>query len=147
MNRLNLVTLGVKNLIASIEFYREILGFEVIVYGEESAPNVAFFNNHGTKISLFPLDELVKDIREESPPLVTSGFSGITLAYNAKSELEVDAIFNHLQQHNVPIAKLPQRVSWGGYSGYFQDLDGYYWEVAYGDMWEFDEQDMLVIKP
>ena len=27
---------------------------------------------------------------------------------------------------------------WGGYGGYFTDLDGYYWEVAYGQDWEFD---------
>lgn len=33
----------------------------------------------------------------------------------------------------------------GGYSGYLQDLDDYYWEVAYGDMWQFDDQNMIMI--
>lgn len=27
------------------------------------------------------------------------------------------------------IAKEPQRVFWGGYSGYFTDPNGYYWEA------------------
>ena len=27
--------------------------------------------------------------------------------------------------------KKPQQASWGGYSGYFKDLDGYLWEVAF----------------
>jgi len=27
--------------------------------------------------------------------------------------------------------KPPQKVFWGGYSGYFADLDGHLWEVAY----------------
>ncbi|WP_262372643.1 VOC family protein [Sutcliffiella horikoshii] len=26
------------------------------------------------------------------------------------------------------IQKKPQKTDWGGYSGYFTDLDGYYWE-------------------
>ncbi|MEK4229312.1 VOC family protein [Solibacillus sp. FSL H8-0538] len=147
MNRLNLVTLGVKNLSKSIEFYLEILGFDVYSYGEEGSPSVAFFNNEGTKISLYPLEGLVKDINEVTPPSMQTGFSGITFAYNAKSEEEVDDIFKHLQSHSVTISKLPQKVFWGGYSGYFQDPDGYYWEVAYGESWEFDEQNMLVIKP
>ena len=43
------------------------------------------------------------------------------------------------------IAKEPQRVFWGGYSGYFTDPNGYYWEVAYNPYWNFDEQDMLVL--
>ncbi|MEY9140348.1 putative glyoxalase superfamily protein PhnB [Mammaliicoccus lentus] len=37
------------------------------------------------------------------------------------------------------------RQDWGGYSGYFTDLDGYMWEVAYGPDWTFDNQDMLII--
>ncbi|MCC8115782.1 MAG: VOC family protein, partial [Planctomycetes bacterium] len=36
-------------------------------------------------------------------------------------------------------------VFWGGYSGYFRDPDGYYWEVAYWDGWRFDENGMLII--
>ena len=43
------------------------------------------------------------------------------------------------------IAKEPQRVFWGGYSGYFTDPNGYYWEVAYNPEWSFDEKDMLVL--
>ena len=31
----------------------------------------------------------------------------------------------------VAFIKEPQIASWGGYSGYFKDLDGYIWEVAF----------------
>ncbi len=146
MNRLNLVTLGVRNIVQSIEFYRKVLCFDVYVYGDAAAPSVAFFNNEGSKISLYPLEELAKDINSDAPPAITPGFSGFTLAYNAKSKQEVDEIFVTLQSKNVSIVKSPEHVFWGGYSGYFQDPDGYYWEVAYGESWEFDEQNMLVIK-
>jgi len=29
------------------------------------------------------------------------------------------------------LIKEPQKVSWGGCSGYFKDPDGYLWEVAF----------------
>jgi len=46
----------------------------------ETNPDVIFFNNGGTKIPLFPLDRLVKDINEANPPAIGNGFNGITLA-------------------------------------------------------------------
>ncbi|QPQ28905.1 VOC family protein [Lysinibacillus sp. JNUCC 51] len=145
MNRLNLITLGVKDMVESLSFYREGLGFEVIVYGEETNPDVIFFNNGGTKISLFPIDRLVKDISEANPPAMGNGFNGITLAYNGKSKEEVDQVFDLAKKAGANIVKEPETVFWGGYSGYFQDPNGYYWEVAYGDMWQFDDNDMLII--
>ncbi|WP_431811702.1 VOC family protein [Lysinibacillus sp. FW12] len=146
MNRLNLITLGVKNLVESLTFYREGLGFEVVVYGEETNPDVMFFNNGGTKISLFPIERLVNDINEANPPELSPGFGGITLAYNGKSKEEVDRVFALAKKAGASIVKEPETVFWGGYSGYFQDPNGYYWEVAYGDMWKFDENDMLIIQ-
>ncbi|WP_010648685.1 VOC family protein [Oceanobacillus massiliensis] len=145
MNRLNLITLGVKDIVESIRFYREGLGFDVVVYGDESNPDVVFFNNGGTKISLFPLEQLAKDINEKNPPAPAEGFGGITLAYNGKSKEEVDDIFAMAEQAGATIAKKPEIVFWGGYSGYFQDPNGIYWEVAYGENWQFDENDMLII--
>ena len=146
MNRLNLITLGVKDMVESLNFYREGLGFEVVVYGEETNPDVMFFNNGGTKISLFPMERLVKDINESNPPEISQGFGGITLAYNGKSKEEVDRVFALAKRSGAKIIKEPVTVFWGGYSGYFQDPNGYYWEVAYGDMWQFDENDMLIIQ-
>ncbi|WP_100371922.1 VOC family protein [Bacillus sp. FJAT-45037] len=143
MNRINLLTLGVKNIDQSLIFYRDGLGFETTV--SENSPVIVFFNNKGTKLALYPLDELAKDINEEEPP-ARSGFPGITLAYNAQSINEVDQIFERAKQAGAKVLKHPQRVFWGGYSGYFADPDGYYWEVAYGEDWEFDENEMLVIK-
>ena len=62
-----------------------------------------------------------------------------------KSEDEVHEIMELAKRAGAVIAKEPQRVFWGGYSGYFTDPNGYYWEVAYNPYWNFDEQDMLVL--
>lgn len=146
MNRLNLITLGVKNMNKSLHFYRDGLGFEVVVHGDETNPDVVFFNNAGTKISLFPIEELAKDINAENPPSLAEGFNGIALAYNGKSKEEVDEIMMGAEKAGAIIAKTPQKVFWGGYCGYFQDPNGIYWEVAYGEDWEFDENDMLIVE-
>ena len=62
----------------------------------------------------------------------------MTLAHNAQSKDEVVAIMNRAQMAGAKIVKEPQDTFWGGFSGYFADLDGYYWEVAWGPMFEFN---------
>ncbi len=142
MNRINLICLGVSDIEKSLSFYQS-LGFQTLA--EKNAP-IVFFNNQGSKLELYPIEELAKDINADAPPPINrTQFSGITLACNMKSKQEVDDLMLRVREVGGKIAKEPQTVSWGGYSGYFQDPDGYYWEVAYGDSWKFDENDMLVI--
>ena len=72
-----------------------------------------------------------------------SGFSGITLAYSARSESDVDEIISDLKSKGVKIVKEPQKVFWGGYSSYFADPDDYRWEVAYNPFFPLDENGNL----
>lgn len=141
MNRMNITCLGVRNMEKAVVFYRDVLGFET--NEKENNPKVIFFNTSGTKLELYPVDLLAEDISKENPPKFGTGFGGITLAYNAKKKEEVDAIVELARKAGAEIVKEPQEVFWGGYHAYFSDLDGYYWEVAWGPDFEFDEQDML----
>ncbi|WP_208560646.1 VOC family protein [Marinilactibacillus kalidii] len=144
MNRINLITLGVTDIVKSRAFYKG-LGFKC--YDDTANPPIIFFDNEGTKLELFPLDELVKDIdKNESLKTDRSVFNGITFAMNTKEKHEVDELMLLAESLGGEIVKKPETVFWGGYSGYFKDLDGYYWEVAYADSWEFDDQDMLMIQ-
>lgn len=144
MNRINIICLGVGDMQKSLEFYKNI-GFQT--YEKESNPAIVFFDNQGTKLELYPIDGLVKDINAEDPPHISTGrFNGITLAINMKSEHEVDQFMDTVLKHGGTVAKQPQKVFWGGYSGYFRDLDGYYWEAAYSPSWRFDDNDMLIIE-
>ncbi|MBO1002054.1 VOC family protein [Pseudogracilibacillus auburnensis] len=145
MNRLNIITLGTKDIVKAHSFYKK-LGFETSIRGTETDPAIIFFKNEGTKIALYPLELLAKDINNETPPPISNGFPGITLAYNAKSIQEVDELIVKAKLAGATIQKEPTKTDWGGYGGYFTDLDGYYWEVAYGEDWEFDESNMLVIR-
>ncbi len=60
-----------------------------------------------------------------------SGFNGFTLSHNVTSEPEVDKTIEHSISVEAILIKPPQKVFWGGYSGYFKDPDGYLWEVAH----------------
>lgn len=143
MNRISIICLGVKDMAQSIRFYRDGLGFATDEKGDN--PKVIFFNTTGTKFELYPLTLLAEDINGQNPPQIAAGFAGITLAYNVKSEAEVHEVMEIAKKAGAVIAKEPQKVFWGGYSGYFTDPNGYYWEVAYNPHWSFDENDMLVL--
>ena len=147
MNRINLICLGVADVARSRAFYRDGLGLDTP--SDDPRPGLAFFDNGGSKLKLFPLEELAWDIDAENPPGLTdsrSAFNGITLSYQARTKDEVDELFGRIEQIGGTIAKHPEPTAWGGYSGYFRDLDGYYWEVTYGDCWGFDSSDMLIIE-
>ena len=141
MNRINIICFGVRDMKKSVQFYREGLGFQT--KETEDCPKVIFFSNSGTKLELYPLDLLAQDISETNPPEIRQGFSGITLAYNVKSEQEVHDTIELACKAGATISKEPQKTFWGGFHAYFADPDGYYWEVAYNPFVPFDENDML----
>ncbi|WP_102399966.1 VOC family protein [Haloimpatiens massiliensis] len=142
MNKITCICLGVRSMEKAIKFYRDDLGFETDEKGNN--PDVIFFNTPGTKFELFPLELLVKDISEENTPKIVNGFAGITLAYNVEYKEDVDKVMELARNAGAQIVKEPQDVFWGGYHAYFADLDGYYWEVAWGPNFEYDDNGMLV---
>ncbi|CEN33656.1 glyoxalase [Porphyromonadaceae bacterium COT-184 OH4590] len=136
--KLNLITLGVRDFEKSLNFY-ENLGWKKSV---QSLDEYALFPLEGIVLGLHPL----KDLEEDTTlPYESSSFSGLTISFNAKSEEEVDEVLQKVAQLGATIVKPAQKVYWGGYSGYFKDLDGYLFEVAYNPYWEFDENDNLVL--
>lgn len=143
INSIHLVCLGVENVDKSLHFY-QMLGFKTTF--KKGSP-IVFFNNNGTKLELFSLTNLIDDIYgENNVETKQATFNGITLACNMKSVKEVDDLIELVDKAGGKIIKKPVNTNWGGYSGYFSDLDGYVWEVAYGPMWEFDNNDMLIIE-
>ena len=139
--RISIVTLGVKSLKKSYEFYTA-LGFPSSKKAEDG---IVFFKTGGVCLALYPLGELAKDI-SPSLNLNRTGFSGITLAHNTRTKSEVNVVLELAKNSGGNIEKSAQDTSWGGYSGYFSDPDGYLWEVAYGDCWAFNKDGSLIIE-
>ncbi len=137
---LHLITLGVDDYQKSRQFYKEVLGWKPT---NVSNDNITFFQASGVVLAIYPREKLAEDALV-SP--ARSGFAGITLAYNARSEAEVDEIIKDLKSKKVKIVKEPQKAFWGGYSSYFADPDGYCWEVAYNPFFQFDENGNLKLE-
>jgi len=139
--RMSVITLGVTDLARSTTFYETMFGARP----NSDYEGVSFFELPGTWLTLYPLDKLAEDISPQLAP--TRGpFSGVTLAYNARSRDEVLAIFEEVKTAGASIVKVPQDTFWGGFSGYFADLDGYYWEVVWGPMFDFAPDGSLRFK-
>lgn len=92
------------------------------------AKGVVFFQAGGMALALYPRDELAKDANLSADG---SGYGGITLAYNARSREEVDAVLAEALAAGARILKPAEEAFWGGYSGYFSDPDGFAWEVVW----------------
>ena len=121
---ITLITLAVSDLNRSIEFYETGLGLP----RKEGPEGIAFFETEGTMLSLYPRDKLAEDI---TISLDGSGFQGFTLAHNVPSPDDVDRTLAEAVAAGADLVKPGQKVFWGGYSGYFRDPDGFYWEVAH----------------
>jgi uncharacterized glyoxalase superfamily protein PhnB len=91
------------------------------------------------------LEKLAEDI---SPDFSSnrSDFSGITLAHNTREKTQVDLLLQIAVEAGGKLEKPAHDTFWGGYSGYFSDPDGYLWEVAYSDNWQFHPDGSLVIE-
>ena len=122
--RISMITLGVRDLARAVDFYERGLGFP----RRDSPPDVAFFTLDGTWLGLYDRNALAADAAVSA---VGSGFESFTLAHNVESEAEVDEVIRQALDAGAKLAKKPQKVFWGGYSGYFRDPDGHLWEVAH----------------
>ncbi|OAM27137.1 MULTISPECIES: VOC family protein [Eikenella] len=123
---INYITLGVADLAESRRFYRDVFGWQET---EQSNENIAFFQTGGALLlALFGREALAQDAQV---PAQGSGFPRFALAHNVASEAEVDALFAGFAAKNANIIKAPQKVFWGGYSGYLADPDGFLWEIAF----------------
>ena len=122
--RISMITLGVRDLARAVEFYEKGLGFPRM----ESPPEVAFFTLNGTWLGLYGREALAKDANVSADG---QGFRSVALAHNVHSEAEVDELVSQAVAAGAKLVKAPEKVFWGGYSGYFEDPDGHLWEVAH----------------
>lgn len=122
--RISVITLGVKDLERSQQFY-EGLGWRRSL---REIKGIVWFQTGGVALALYPRVNLAVDA---GIPAEGQGFAGITLAWNGRSREEVDSAMRRAEGAGAKIVRRAEEAFWGGYSGYFGDPDGFVWEVAY----------------
>jgi uncharacterized protein len=135
--RLSLITLGISDLARARKFY-EALGWKT---GAEEADDVVFFQAGGMVVALWGRDKLAED----SAVAVGSGWGGVTLAYNTRSQEEVDEVIDEARGAGATIGREPGETFYGGYSGIFIDPDGYPWEVAHNPRWTIEKDGSVTL--
>jgi predicted lactoylglutathione lyase len=136
--RITLVTLGVADMARSRTFY-EALGWRPHPHSQES---VTFYQANGFVFGLFGLADLAKDQGRAGAAL---GTGATALAQNFGTEAEVDAAYARALAAGATPLKAPEKVFWGGYSGYFADPDGHVWELAMNPFWPLNEDGSLTL--
>ena len=137
---LTVVTLGVRDFHASLKFY-EALGFERKV--RATGDNVAFLDAGGVVLGLWHWDLLAED--EALPADPVSAYRGASLAWNCRTFEDVDAAFARAVAAGAKPLRSPGKTDYGGYRGYFADLDGHAWEVVCAPGFEFTEDRRLIL--
>ena len=130
--RFSLVTLGVSDLARSRAFYEQGLGWTRANPQDE----VAFYQLPGVILALWSRAELAADAG-----ITDTGatFGGIALAINTRSRDEVDDILAAAVTAGGSVLRVAEETPWGGYNGYFADVDGHAWEAAHNPAWHLDE--------
>ena len=135
--RVSLVTLGVADVQRSLAFY-ERLGWR----GQEVQETV-FFQAGGQAVVLWSRQLLAEDCGIDDDG--GTGFSGIALAHNVGSRPEVDRILEVAKAAGAEITKPAAETFYGGYAGYFRDLDGHFWEIAFNPGFELGPAGELIL--
>lgn len=134
--RITVLALGVDDLEKSLIFYRDGLGLQTQgIIGEEFEYGaVAFFDlQAGLKLALWPRNSISHDTGLAIAPVSSTEF---TIGHNVSSKEEVDALMLQAKNAGATIVKHAQDTFWGGYAGYFKDLDQHLWEVVWNSAWD-----------
>ena len=134
--RITILTLGVKDLEKSVQFYQSGLGLSTtgIVGREFENGAVAFFDlEYGLKLALWPKTSISADT---NIPLGPSCPLEFTIGHNVATKEEVIEVLNEVSKAGGRIVKTAQDTFYGGFAGYFADPDDHLWEIAWNPQFE-----------
>jgi predicted lactoylglutathione lyase len=137
--RVSLITLGVADVAKATAFY-EALGWSL---SSASVPgDVSFFRTAGGLLAVWGAGDLAKDAGLDP---TAPRFGAMALAINCDNRAQVDAALATAVAAGGRILRPAEETEWGGYNGYFADLDGHPWEVAHNPGWPIgpDERPQL----
>ena len=98
---------------------------------------VVFFNmNDNLILALYPKAALAKDAKVSRGSSSSVEFS---IGHFLKSKAEGDALMKQAEMAGAKITDPARDRIWGGYSEYFEDLDGHLWEILWNPAFEIKD--------
>ncbi|MFE9629461.1 VOC family protein [Streptomyces sp. NPDC006463] len=135
--RISLVTLGVADLTRAKGFY-SALGWR----GTEVEETV-FHQAGGLALVLWDRRKLAADCGLADAK--ATGFGGIALAHNVRTDAEVDAVLDAAARAGGTVTRPAAVNAIGFYSGVFTDPDGHAWEIAHNPGFTLAEDGSLIL--
>ena len=132
-----MVTLGVADHARAKAFY-EALGWSPALDIQQTV----FFKAGGVVIVLWERSKLADDV---GIPDEGARFGGIALAQNVRSREEVHDAIEQARRAGAEITREPAETFYGGYAGYFRDVDGHAWEIAHNPGFGLDDAGNIVL--
>lgn len=121
----NTITLGVRNLGAERDFYRNLGWTQVF-----DSDDFVVFELTGSLLALFPLEKLAADAKSQPEP--SRGGIRCNVIINVDEPSQVDEIVDRARQAGARITKEPVEAEFfAGRDAYFADPEDNFWEVAW----------------
>ena len=135
--RVSLVTLGVADYPRAKAFYAA-LGWTPALDVQETA----FFQAGGLIVVLWERGKLAEDagVSDEG-----AGWGGFALAQNVRSREAVHTVIEQARAAGAEVTREPAETFYGGYAGYFRDLDGHAWEIAHNPGFGLDDDGNVIL--
>lgn len=108
------------------------------IVGEEykNGAAVLFELDNGMMLCLYERKNLSWDSNVKLQP---ESVTECSIGYFVNSSKEVDIVMKQAEKAGARITKPAQKAFWGGYHGYFQDINGLLWEIGHNPSWNIKE--------
>ncbi|GAA0772845.1 VOC family protein [Roseibium denhamense] len=137
--RLSMTTLVVDDVTAIRHFFETGLGWQV---NAAPSPDIAFYQVPGAVFAVYARAALEKETGITATKAPTGA---VTLAWNGRTEDEVDSAYEQALSAGARPIKPPEKVFWGGYSSYVEIPGGHLLEIAFNPYWAVTETGAIIL--
>lgn len=139
--RVSMTTLVVEDIAATRAFFENGLGWTL---AGAPSPEIAFYQVIGGVFALYCRKGLAREIGRD---VSCDTFGAVTIAWNARSETEVDAAYRCALDAGATPVKPPEKAFWGGYSSYVEIPGGHLLEIAFNPFWPLGDDGSVTLPP
>jgi uncharacterized protein len=133
--QISVITLGVRDLVASRRFYQQGFGWAPVFENEE----ISFYQMNGFVLGTWLADKLDEDSQRQG----TATPGAFALAHNVPEQTDVQPLIDQLVAAGGSELRKGDAPPHGGFRGYVADPDCHAWEIAHNPAWAIDAKGLV----